>query len=1268
MDNINEVTLKHIKSLSDIELTRLLDRLLNLEAAKNALTDSKIDVPLQITSADAGEDGSIKWTTGPTNTTWLPNRYTSFQVKATALPAGKCLEEILKPELKPQPRQLKDRVDDVVRADGAYILFTNISIVAKGKADRIAAFRSAISSAHHSNHSTMIIDVYDANVICRWTNEYISAVTQVQADNGITRKIPFLTMGEWEARLRDNSVRFKSNKALNDKITVIQSEIMNAKAIRVFGHSGLGKTRLVYECFKTSSLANLVVYCDLKGDDNFQALHSFITSHQEKMTGVLVIDNCGALTHIKLAETVKAFGHFKLVTIGFDDSTSIEDIKIRFDRNEQRDIVREVIAEMLGGSYAEKDIDYVHRLCEGYPGMATKFCTGILQLGLSKISQIPVQNFIRNLLSDTSEKDLEYDVIRACSVFSSFGFNDDSFKDVLNKDIRDFLNSQAEYIRTRIIDGTVTETKFKEIVGRFKRNDLIEQRGRFFAVKPTILAVHLAADWLINTSEERIIAIIQELKGRNLDQQFLDRFKDLDQLDKAREIVSELWGNGRPFSTAEVLNTQWGSLLFRYVVEVNPEATVKALTNAFGAFSKDQLYGIEDGRRNLVWALEKLCFRKETFIEAAKMLYRFAAGENETIGNNSLNQFRQLFHVLLPGTEADLKQRVKILEWGIGLNDDDYMRIAIEAMASGISHDHFHRMGGAEMQGSGPPLKDYQPNNLEIIDYWTILSKYLVDIALSDSMHAIYAREKFASSIRTLASANLIDLILDLSKKIIIKYKSWWPAALSSLRMTIAFESHLTDESKNKLQSLIEQLSPTDIGDRLKMTVGNPEWYDPEKDHNGEYIDKQKLKAEELAGQIAAQKIDLEPHLHDLLQGDQIQGFNFGKALAIQMQEGGNFLTKSIDVLGTIDSKLQNSSIIAGLVAGFDNNELTIEIFRRFICDPDLSRHGMYLLASVGLTPKLFDVLMEEIEKGVVAVKDLRVLQYGRALEKIEMAKMAKLVSIVGRQGKSGRWAALSLLFMYSYSKNEFWKEYRKEIRELIISDNLLVGNDGETRLEGYHWSESIKNVLAGKPDLVFAQLVIKQIIEFFERNNFNFSMEVYIRSALNTLFENYFKDVWPIIGEALIGEHFIFSRFAHAIGTNNGNSMPSPGVAFSNKNRWDVVFEWCRIAGPKAAERISNMMPFEAGPLGQEEWHPFAKLILDNFGINRTVLKNLSANMGTYGTVGSQIPYFLMQQRLFKSLVDHPIEEVRIWAKDNGEIITKIIKSERLSDEETFS
>ena len=94
-------------------------------------------------------------------------------------------------------------------------------------------------------------------------------------------------------------------------------------------------------------------------------------------------------------------------------------------------------------------------------------------------------------------------------------------------------------------------------------------------------------------------------------------------------------------------------------------------------------------------------------------------------------------------------------------------------------------------------------------------------------------------------------------------------------------------------------------------------------------------------------------------------------------------------------------------------------------------------------------------------------------------------------------------------------------------------------------------------------------------------------------------------------------------------------------------------------------MMPLQATDNEQTTWNVFSRGIIDTFGNQQSVLNELSANMGTYGSVGSTVDYLEMLKVLVIELADHPFEEVKDWAGKYLPYLDKEIKREQLSNEE---
>jgi len=90
-----KVESKDINDLDALQLTKLLKLLLHLEARSSGIAARAIDVALNITVADGGEDGRIEWSGEPKNTEYLPHRLVQFQNKATNMGPADCANEIV---------------------------------------------------------------------------------------------------------------------------------------------------------------------------------------------------------------------------------------------------------------------------------------------------------------------------------------------------------------------------------------------------------------------------------------------------------------------------------------------------------------------------------------------------------------------------------------------------------------------------------------------------------------------------------------------------------------------------------------------------------------------------------------------------------------------------------------------------------------------------------------------------------------------------------------------------------------------------------------------------------------------------------------------------------------------------------------------------------------------------------------------------------------------------------------------------------------------
>ena len=197
-------------------------------------------------------------------------------------------------------------------------------------------------------------------------NEYIGAVTLVQAFNEIHRHQGFIEWEKWEILSRATDNKFQLDDTIKSNISLIQSSINTEKVIRITGHSGLGKTRLVLESFRETSLQKAIVYLNLEGSLDITEIKNYILSYQDSQDGIIVIDNCDVKSHMILSGIAKPTGSIKIITIGLDDSSSIQDLKIKIERNKQRTLIKDIIQNKIGLTHQPSDIEYINTISEGY--------------------------------------------------------------------------------------------------------------------------------------------------------------------------------------------------------------------------------------------------------------------------------------------------------------------------------------------------------------------------------------------------------------------------------------------------------------------------------------------------------------------------------------------------------------------------------------------------------------------------------------------------------------------------------------------------------------------------------------------------------------------------------------------------------------------------------------------------------------------------------------------------------------------------------------
>lgn len=1241
-----------IEKLSDRQLTELLAILLYFEAEKWDISTNSVGVALNITVPDGGEDGRINWKGGVNETNWLPSRFTMFQCKATDMPPSKCKDEILSGD-----QELKPMVKEVIEKAGAYILFHNRTLNEQQQQTRIKSFREAIGdSSFEGDRESVSIYIYDAGKIANWTNESISAVITVWKWVGKHLANGAKTWKDWGG-YQENSYDYVVDDSNEANISQIRSHFIGVRKIaRIIGLSGLGKTRLAFEAFRppedSSNVkqllrSNQVIYLDAAV--NSVGLPATIeTWRTQGLRGTVIVDNCDPEMHSMLKQEIEhSESQLNLLTLDFNPERYNSDHPYIELKQVSNEIIKGIISQGYPGISPE-DIERIVDFAQGFPKIAVLLAKARLNKD-DDIGSLRDDMLVDKLLWGRNSKDsVKYKVISACALFEYVGFDGE-------------VTSQRQFITENICK--ITDEEFYSACQYFIARGILDVRGRYIRVTPQPLAIRLATDWWKNCPPERAYQVITADMPSGMSETLCDQMAKLHFLPKAQELTSSLCGERAPFGQAEVLNSEKGSRLFRSLVEVNPVATTRALNRVFGLMSIEELLQVGPGRRNIIWALEKLCFWEETFESASRILLLFAAAENESWGNNATAQFLQLFHFVLSGTQSHPDVRIKVIDYALESKSPEVQLIGVEALGHALQTQHFNRMVGVEKQGSRPVQKEWRPSTWnEVFEYWKVALERLTQIGIGSEKNSEKACELIAKSIRGLVSYGRVEDVEIALQAIIDKRRSFWPSALKGVRETIKYEGHkIPKEELERLGKWSKWLQPDDFLDQLKLIVSIPPW-SYEKDDTGNHIDRADEKAKEFALYTVQNHYnELLDNLKLILIGEQRKAYIFGYEVSNLIDHSEFLLSKIINTLQEIiDKKIENVnlSFIGGILASLQikKPELVNNLLDEMSQCLPFSRFTVELTRFIKISERDLVRIMELLRAEKINVNALNIFSYGRALDNLTPDIMLRFISELIEYRDEGCSVGWRILYAYTYGDVEKFRSLASIFKKLLLSPSIFING----KIDSYEVGEIARRLVQYKEDEIdsFNFSIANGVIESL-KEKLDLDQTENLSRYINVLMESKWDFCWTVLSESLLSED---SLVVYNIINVLESGIVDERFWLLERVPYAILKNWCE-EHEKGSELLSTVVPVLGDSVGKI--NSFAHYLVSEYGHNEKVLRNISRRLNTFGWSGSLIPYYQEQMSIFKLFEHHNLSMVRDWASIHIERLIRAIDIEKQREEE---
>lgn len=1258
MPTVLHITPEQVASITSTHLfVDLLRRLLHAEAMKYGIAGRGVLVPAQITVGDAGEDGRIEWAGGPDNTDYLPNRITIFQCKATRMAPAACAAEV-----KARDGTLKLAVQQCLDASGAYVVFCTDKCTGKNLGDRIAGIKRGIAEATGGGYPNAVVDFYDANKISSWLDKH-PGVAAWALEALFNRPLAGLQSWQGWSQNPDLAVgafqyvngEMIDGRRVNDVARAIADYVAEPRHVaRLVGLSGLGKTRLALEMFRPPAgdgaavNTDAVVYAGSQvGTEHlFRLLSQF---RDERLSAIVVIDDCDLELHRNLANIARhPNSQFSLLTLDFDPSaTDLGDHYVELNR--LTDAAMKALVRQAYQAMPDHDVSKIIDFAQGFPSIAVRLGDDALT---DAVNVRPLQNdvILRRLVWGRTQPDLNGQrVIATCAMFDNLG---------VTGRVQDEMSFAAE-------SCGVSSQEFYRWVKFFERRQVIQTRGDFIQVLPKPLALRLAADGWSDVHPDTATAWFNGGMPVRMATTLCDQLRMLNFNPNARDLVARLCGDGGPFRNPEVLNTEWGSRCFRSLVETNPIATAECLESVFGDWTTDELRRVISGRRSLVWALEKLCFRKETFGAAARLLLAFGAAENESWGNNASGQFMHIYQLYLSGTEVDGDTKLKVVDEALRAGDEEKRALAIKALDHALTTHHFSRASGAEEQGAGPPLKDWQPKSPEAAKYYEDVLERLAQVAVGTGPLAYQAQSSVASNARGMAAVGLVDKLKWAIEKIRSTHDGLWVGAIEQLAMTLNFDGdRMSPEYRSKVQSLYDSLLPDKFKDRLRFYVSELPW-DFFHEENFNASERATVDALTALARESADKFDeFLSYLPNLLEGEQRQFFVFGKVLGETVKDFERFIAAGLDIL--TQAQNPNPSLLGAFLSGLQgrlpkvvdgvlNQVREREDAIRFL--PDLTR-------LIKISPGDIQRIASAVEEGKLSVRALQVFSYGSVIAHLEPIDMAPLFDWLTDKGSDGGWVAIELMSFYLHGKPERAEKLHDQVRKALMIPSLLQ-TQNITTMASHHFEVLALKLLAQEDgEEIFAAHIAQEIVNLTKLTPYPHNLDHSLNKIVPVLLNKHLRTIWPIISEAIANGGPISSfHLENLLGERmdrDGRTPPLFQLPLS------FLTDWCERAPDVAPAFIARSAPMiEQNGGGGKSWTPIARYLIDKHGAKKSVLSGISANINTFSSWGSLVPYYQQYLAPLDELKDHPIKLVRDFAKAETGAMKRRIADEKKRNEE---
>lgn len=1053
-----------------------------------------------------------------------------------------------------------------------------------------------------------------------------------------------------------NSNEHHSVLITSARLNQIKTELLNPHnhKLLIGAFSGLGKTRLVYEIalelhrnVEPNPNGEEFFYCEqsFESEELRNEVDEFVSFHREGNV-VLIFDN---VDYEFFNSVVSVYRHKKNIRIigltnkvldipnGIQDYMTITpgDMKAAVD-----EYIDTKVANRENNISAKTDIK---KFSHGFPMLAVAL---VDKYNKGENINIHDADDILNICWNDHEKrdSQESQMLKLISLFQPFPIEDKAFDAILSTKCFSSLSGLDKLDRIKLR---------RQVINHYG-DTILEVTDGGMNIRPYPLAMHLAKQWLKENGDPAIlvelgkyIKSLDESIGNLIIECMCGRLHKMDDDSTAVALVAELTGENGFFGHENIVCSELGSRLILAMSTVNPLAVSNALYKIFSCKSAEDIRKLlsRQTKMNLLSSLRYIIFDGASFEKGIEILGKFALAETESYSNNSIHTFIDAFHILLPGTELNLKKRLKIIQ-KFASSESEIHKFTPFAIKGALACGHFVRTGGNSFGSSHK--EDYNPTQKEVVEYWT----GVLDVTISLIEKGEFINEigdTIKTNIFVWSGRGLTNLMMPLLKVFGVKYGlelklsgSDWLTFISNVERTSTMHPEMLESAKELYplfikDDFITELETVAYRFHNDVKFSSENYWDNIKEYYTPVVDKF-IKDNIYTNYEILKRLLIDNELHT-------NYFVFVLKTIISDEQ----LTELWDAIyRQIEDNDNNcdSTFIACLVTSTMSQKPTEKFLEKLYVD---GHHKLYIVS----------MARSETED----IYNLSILRKRYPTKDFIHDYLKNINIYINEDFLNGLFKFLdenfdenSDIILEFILRNSLWLNKLSDNHLEIISSMLAkVDVTQMTHINERDFWELAAHILKKQHNAELAKILNRKVLHKFSELN----PDPEVGSFYEIAFKDYLNDIWDEFAEDLFGKNL--GLYWHISNALSGYSLHS-GMLFSLPE--DYILGALAKYPDRAPIVIAKICPLYDNTNDKSVFAKWPQYLIDHYGNRKDVLETLSCNMGSFSCIGSVIPLYHRQIDVLMPLKEHQNETVRNWAVLQISAIEKEIQREQANED----